>query len=280
MNIQSPRAPLGPQPWEVVRSKLDQALPFANMRGTPYYRDAVYEQFSEKEYARRYAALRDKMREHKLDAVIAAGGPEPLELRRRHAVADRPCRMARARLLRAGAARWRADHDLFDGRHACGSGAPHRRGGGQGRAPQPQRPLCRGDGRAAQGIEARARPHRPDGDRPAPRRLHAGQSVQHAAHGSAGRRTGVHQGLPARPRRHPQRRRARLRAQGRRAVPERDGGDGRARQARREGIRAARRGRRRHPGRRRRHRLPHHRLDADGQSGADLRQSAPLAAAC
>jgi Xaa-Pro aminopeptidase len=58
-----------------VRSKLDQALPFANMRNTPYYRDAVYEQFSAKEYARRYAALRAKMKEHKLDAVIAAGGP-------------------------------------------------------------------------------------------------------------------------------------------------------------------------------------------------------------
>jgi len=67
--------PLGPQPWEVVRTKLDQAIPFANMRGTPYYRDAVWEQFSEKEYQRRYAALRDKMKEHKLDAVIAAGGP-------------------------------------------------------------------------------------------------------------------------------------------------------------------------------------------------------------
>jgi Xaa-Pro aminopeptidase len=75
MNAQTPRAPLGPQPWEVVRHKLDQALPFANMRGTPYYRDCVWEQFSAKEYARRYAALRDKMREHKLDAVIAAGGP-------------------------------------------------------------------------------------------------------------------------------------------------------------------------------------------------------------
>ena len=75
MNIQTPRKPLGPQPWEVVRTKLDQSLPFANMRGTPYYRDAVWEQFSEKEYARRYAALRDKMKEHKLDAVIAAGGP-------------------------------------------------------------------------------------------------------------------------------------------------------------------------------------------------------------
>ena len=75
MNIQTPRQPLGPQPWEVVRTKLDQSLPFANMRGTPYYHDAVWEQFSEKEYARRYAALRDKMKEHKLDCVIAAGGP-------------------------------------------------------------------------------------------------------------------------------------------------------------------------------------------------------------
>ena len=74
MNVQ-PRKPLGPQPWDVVRSKLDQTLPFANMRGTPYYRDAIYEQFSKAEYARRYAALRAKMKEHKLDCVIAAGGP-------------------------------------------------------------------------------------------------------------------------------------------------------------------------------------------------------------
>ena len=73
MNIQPPR--IGPQPWEIVRSKLDQALPFANMRDTPYYRDAVYEQFSKKEYDRRYAALRGKMREHKLDVVIVPGGP-------------------------------------------------------------------------------------------------------------------------------------------------------------------------------------------------------------
>src|SRR5215813_2180376 len=70
-----PRRPIGPQPWDVVRTKLDQSLPFANMRGTPYYRDAVYEQFSRQEYARRYAALRAKMREAKLDAIIAAGGP-------------------------------------------------------------------------------------------------------------------------------------------------------------------------------------------------------------
>src|SRR5271155_6004412 len=45
------------------------------MRDTPYYRDAVWEQFSAKEYARRYAALRGKMREHKLDAIIVPGGP-------------------------------------------------------------------------------------------------------------------------------------------------------------------------------------------------------------
>ena len=75
MNVQTPRAPIGPQPWETVRSRLDQALPFANMRGTPYYRDAVYEQFSAKEYQRRYAALRAKMKEHKLDCIVAAGGP-------------------------------------------------------------------------------------------------------------------------------------------------------------------------------------------------------------
>ena len=66
--IQHP--PLGPRHWDVVRTKLDQAIPFANMRDTPYYRDAVYEQFSKQEYARRYRSLRNKMREHKLDAVM------------------------------------------------------------------------------------------------------------------------------------------------------------------------------------------------------------------
>jgi Xaa-Pro dipeptidase len=73
VNITPPR--IGPQQWEVVRTKLDQSLPFANMRDTPYYRDAVYEQFSKAEYDRRYKALRDKMREHKFDAMIVPGGP-------------------------------------------------------------------------------------------------------------------------------------------------------------------------------------------------------------
>ena len=73
MTIVPPR--IGPQPWEVVRTKLDQSLPFANMRDTPYYRDAVWEQFSKAEYERRYRALRNKMREQKLDVVIVPGGP-------------------------------------------------------------------------------------------------------------------------------------------------------------------------------------------------------------
>src|SRR4029077_17544852 len=73
MTIAPPR--IGPQPWEVVRTKLDQSLPFANMRDTPYYRDAVWEQFSKAEYDRRYRALRAKKREQRLDCVIVPGGP-------------------------------------------------------------------------------------------------------------------------------------------------------------------------------------------------------------
>ncbi len=62
-------------PWEELRGRLDESLPFNNMRDTPYFRDAVYPQFSRAEYARRYAALRAKMRESGLDCVIVPGGP-------------------------------------------------------------------------------------------------------------------------------------------------------------------------------------------------------------
>ena len=68
-------APPGAVPWEEVRSRLDQNTPFSNMFDTPLYRDAVWEQFSREEYARRYAALRAKMREHRLDVAIVPGGP-------------------------------------------------------------------------------------------------------------------------------------------------------------------------------------------------------------
>ena len=73
MNVNVP-LPAGAVPWEQVRTRLDQNGPFANMYDTPLYRDAVWEQFSEAEYARRYAALRDKMRAHELDCVIWATG--------------------------------------------------------------------------------------------------------------------------------------------------------------------------------------------------------------
>jgi Xaa-Pro aminopeptidase len=62
-------------PWEELRHRLDDGVAFNRMRGTPYYRDAAYEQFSAEEYARRYAALREKMRELGLDCAIVPGGP-------------------------------------------------------------------------------------------------------------------------------------------------------------------------------------------------------------
>jgi hypothetical protein len=72
MNVQT--RPSGQQPWEEVRTRLDQNAPFSNMHATPYYRDAVYDLFSKQEYQRRYRALRAKMREHKLDCVIGPAG--------------------------------------------------------------------------------------------------------------------------------------------------------------------------------------------------------------
>src|SRR5438270_502326 len=72
MNV-IPRAK--PMPWDELRTRLDNTAAFNAMKGTPYFRDAIYEQFSPAEYARRYAALRDKMRADNLDAVIVPGGP-------------------------------------------------------------------------------------------------------------------------------------------------------------------------------------------------------------
>jgi Xaa-Pro dipeptidase len=75
VNVPRPPRPPGAVPWEEVRGRLDQNGPFSNMFDTPLYRDAVWEQFSREEYARRYAALRAKMRAHDLDVVIVPGGP-------------------------------------------------------------------------------------------------------------------------------------------------------------------------------------------------------------
>ena len=61
--------------WEELRYRLDENRAFNAMRGTPYYGDAVYERFSANEVARRYAALRDKLRARNLDCAIVPGGP-------------------------------------------------------------------------------------------------------------------------------------------------------------------------------------------------------------
>ena len=61
--------------WEETLKRLDHQQTFARMRNTPYYRDAVYAQFSRAEYERRFAALRAKMAENDLDVVICPGGP-------------------------------------------------------------------------------------------------------------------------------------------------------------------------------------------------------------
>jgi len=71
--VDRPRS--GALPWDQLRYRIDEHLPFTTMRGTPYYHDAVYEQFSPAEYARRYAALRHKMRDLNLDVAIVPGGP-------------------------------------------------------------------------------------------------------------------------------------------------------------------------------------------------------------
>jgi Xaa-Pro aminopeptidase len=62
-------------PWSQLSTIIDNNKAFNNMSGTPYFREAVYEQFSREEYARRYTAIRNKLRELGLDAAIVPGGP-------------------------------------------------------------------------------------------------------------------------------------------------------------------------------------------------------------
>ena len=73
--LAAPAKPAGKTSWPDIRHILDQNAAFNGMRDTPYYRDAVYEQFSPAEYARRYALLRAKMADLKLDVAIVPGGP-------------------------------------------------------------------------------------------------------------------------------------------------------------------------------------------------------------
>jgi Xaa-Pro aminopeptidase len=61
--------------WEEICGRLDDQKTFNRMKDTPYYRDAVYPQFSRGEYERRFAALRALMARDGLDVVICPGGP-------------------------------------------------------------------------------------------------------------------------------------------------------------------------------------------------------------
>lgn len=61
--------------WDDLRTRLDHGPSFNEMRGTPYFKHARYEQFSAAEYARRRAALRAKLEAADLDAIILSGGP-------------------------------------------------------------------------------------------------------------------------------------------------------------------------------------------------------------
>jgi Xaa-Pro aminopeptidase len=74
MSTTAPRTG-GSLPWSELSSRIDNNKAFNAMSGTPYFREAVYQQFSREEYARRYAAIRGMMRERALDAAIVPGGP-------------------------------------------------------------------------------------------------------------------------------------------------------------------------------------------------------------
>jgi hypothetical protein len=157
MNIHTPAT--RHQSWEEVRKRLDQNAPFSNMHDTPYYRDAVYDHFSKEEYARRYAALRDKMHAHELDCVIVPGGPSHWSFGAGmqwltghwewHAIAsyvvvplaDEPTLVFSMGGTHAEACRRECANALSDVRHS--------RNG-----------ICRSHGRAHQGAQARAWPHR------------------------------------------------------------------------------------------------------------------------
>jgi Xaa-Pro dipeptidase len=61
--------------FDLVKNVLDSSENFADFTDSPYYRDVVYPKFSQREYERRFSAVRDYARKQNLDAVIICGGP-------------------------------------------------------------------------------------------------------------------------------------------------------------------------------------------------------------
>lgn len=54
---------------------LDDTRKFADLRGSPFYSDALYENFSKEEYHRRHRLVRAFMERERLDCLIIGGGP-------------------------------------------------------------------------------------------------------------------------------------------------------------------------------------------------------------
>ena len=62
--------------WNQVRRELDKSDNFEAICNSPWYADAVYEKFSDAEFARRHEAARSLMARDGLDALILTGGPD------------------------------------------------------------------------------------------------------------------------------------------------------------------------------------------------------------
>ena len=62
--------------WNQVRRELDKSDNFEAICNSPWYADAVYEKFSDAEFARRHEAARKLMARDGLDALILTGGPD------------------------------------------------------------------------------------------------------------------------------------------------------------------------------------------------------------
>ena len=62
--------------WNKVRRELDVSDHFEAICNSPWYTDAVYDKFSDEEFARRHEAARKLMARDGLDALILTGGPD------------------------------------------------------------------------------------------------------------------------------------------------------------------------------------------------------------
>ncbi|MDP2238796.1 MAG: M24 family metallopeptidase [Burkholderiales bacterium] len=62
--------------WNDVRRELDKSDHFEAICNSPWYSDAVYDKFSDEEFARRHEAARKLMARDGLDALILTGGPD------------------------------------------------------------------------------------------------------------------------------------------------------------------------------------------------------------